>query len=79
MGDIKKVFCEGVGDNDGFFEIEVESDQETLNDMGAIAGMVKHATEEGLLIEVIWSFGQAQRANQPIPESASYALSEWDI
>jgi hypothetical protein len=55
------------------------SDQ-TLDEFRAIHIMLKKATSEGLLDEVVWQFGHAMVSNGGlVKRSAAEAGYEWDI
>lgn len=56
---------------------EIECDQETADDMDAIAFMLEAAEKEGLQCEVVYQLIQGKVLNIPI--ACSIALSEWDI
>ena len=60
-------------------DIEVTHDQETSDSMTAIVNMVNASQREGLLVEAIWSYGQARANMQNDEEACSFALNEWDI
>ncbi len=55
-----------------------------LHEIHHVSEMIKQATEQGLLAEVVWSFGIACRNNKPLEvseyaECCEEALCEWDI
>lgn len=52
---------------------------DTAQEIDAIANMVKHANENGLLVEVIYSFHSSASSGYGVIESCEYALNEWDI
>lgn len=60
-------------------DIEVDYDETGAEEMQAIADMVERSDMEGLLVEVVWSFGRAQASGDSIKESCFFALNEWDI
>jgi len=51
-------------------------DDETRQDMEAIAILINRATKEGLLVEVLWS--AFQHGSRNIMSKCYYGLSEWD-
>lgn len=62
-----------------------EEDNNTAEELNAIANMIKHAEAQGLLTEVIWSFAYSMSTADPeiaedksIPRCCNYALMEWD-
>ena len=56
---------------------EVFYNQQTADEMEAIACMLKLAEKEGLLCEVVYQLIQGKVDN--IPEACNCALIEWDI
>ncbi len=57
-------------------DIDVEASKETEIEMNSINQMIKHATKQGLLTEVIWTALQNNSDN--IPTKCRHALNEWD-
>jgi len=55
-------------------------DQESIHEVDDIAHMLKHAKEQGLEVEVVWSFANELLAGETdIRIAVSEALLEWDI
>lgn len=70
-----KYFCdEWAGDEE---LSEAEYDQQTADDMDAIAIMLERAEKEGLQCEVVYQLLQGKYNN--IPLACAGALCEWDI
>jgi len=55
---------------------EAKIDNELAEEMEAVSNMVKRASEQGLLIEVLWSALQNNSDN--IPMKCFHAVYEWD-
>lgn len=53
--------------------------QRAADDLKSVAAMIEHAEREGLLAEVVWSFGIKRKGGDDTPTAASAALTEWDI
>jgi hypothetical protein len=56
---------------------DLSSDRE--REFAAIADMVEAATKHGLMVEAIWSFGQARKGGDSIEDAVQFALLEWDL
>lgn len=56
---------------------EQEHDQQTEDDMNAIAHMLESSEKEGLQCEVVYQLIQGKVKN--IPRDCAGALCEWDI
>lgn len=52
-------------------------------DLVAISDMISAAEDEGLTVEVVWSFAQdiaaKEYTDENVIKACNYALSEWDI
>ena len=57
---------------------ENDFDQQTANEMNAISAMIKFANAQGLLCEVIYTFGQYRYNGDDVFKSTRDALNEWD-
>jgi len=55
-----------------------ESFQETADEMNAITNMLKFSEEQGLQVEVVWSYSSAIMSGDSITVAAQFALNEWD-
>lgn len=61
---------------------ELSADQmvdERGQEFEAISDMIVAAQKYGLLIEAVWSFGQARLGGDSIESAVQFALSEWDL
>lgn len=48
-------------------------------ELSVIADMIEAASSEGMLVEVVWSFGEEMKSGKSLGVAASNALYEWDI
>jgi hypothetical protein len=55
----------------------VKQADERDREFSAIADMVDAATKHGLMVEAIWSFGQARKGGDSIEDAVQFALLEW--
>ena len=55
------------------------NDEDNTEDLDAISDMLKAAHEQGLLVEVVWSFHASAKSGNDIQAAAASALYEWDI
>lgn len=53
-------------------------DKELADEMQSIAAMLEISEEEGLQVEVVWSFAREVKTST-IPQACASALAEWDI
>lgn len=58
---------------------ELPADDSTAKNMDSIAGMITQATKHGLLVEVVWSFGNERASGSDTVNASNNALYEWDI
>lgn len=54
-------------------------DPESAAEFDAIKLMLHIAQDNGLLAEVVWSFGNERRSGVEVREAARCAMEEWDI
>lgn len=54
-------------------------DREEIDELEAVDRMVKRAEEQGMLVEVISTFGSERASGATVQEAAFSALYEWDI
>jgi len=63
--------------------LEISIPQEEMDnnnrEFTSLNDMVILATHHGLLVEVIWSFGNGRSEGMDTREATNYALTEWDI
>ena len=52
--------------------------EEAQKSFEAISHMLERSREQGLEVEVVYSFSEAISAKYSIPHAAFHALSEWD-
>jgi hypothetical protein len=45
----------------------------------AIAAMISAGNEHGLLVELIWSYGQARFGGDSVVSAVGFACREWDV
>ncbi len=52
---------------------------ESADEIEAVGIMIEKAEKQGLLAEVVWSFGQEMRNEKDMVQAAANALYDWDI
>lgn len=61
-------------------EIEIPDEMDGHNrEFTSLNDMVILATHHGLLVEVLWSFGNGRAEGMDTRQATHYALNEWDI
>lgn len=60
-------------------EHRTPEDCDIAEDFGIIRNMIAAAEQSGLLVEVVWSYGNEIHGGADVPTAASAALYEWDI
>ena len=68
-----------VATKDSDATVEAFFDQQTQEDMQAIAHMLEASEKEGLQCEVVYQLIQIMCNTTNIPRACAAALSEWDI
>lgn len=59
--------------------VGVEVDPQIAADLETVSTVVKRATREGLLVEVISTFGDCRAAGDSVLDAVSEALRSWDV
>lgn len=89
-GDRAAALCPGqwepgcdLGANEKYVRVSTSEplpiDREEIDDLQAVDRMVKRAAEEGMLVEVVTTFGGERAFGATVQEAAFSALYEWDI
>jgi hypothetical protein len=50
-----------------------------MEEFETISAMLEAAEREGLLVEVVWTFGNLRNSGDNVEDASKSALYEWDI